>query len=138
MNEMEVGDHVTIVIEEPEQVIKECGVNYSVRENLGYIMECGVSFVYDDEKTDEEDALGYYKSWNHIIGGDLSGFQITTGQYILNTIRFLIPGVIISLDYHPSIDYRARFKESKVWFRAFSPRKSRISGYAREHKVGDN
>ncbi|KAI3739360.1 hypothetical protein L2E82_29763 [Cichorium intybus] len=29
--------------------------------------ECGVSLVYDDEE--EEDALGYYKSWNHIIDG---------------------------------------------------------------------
>ncbi|KAI3739635.1 hypothetical protein L2E82_30045 [Cichorium intybus] len=27
--------------------------------------ECGVSLVYDDGE--EEDVLGYYKSWNHII-----------------------------------------------------------------------
>ncbi|KAL4585109.1 hypothetical protein LXL04_009724 [Taraxacum kok-saghyz] len=68
MNEMEVGDHVTITVTD---------------RSLSSPKECGVSIVYDDGE-EEEDALGYYKSWNHIIGGDLSPFQITTGEYILN------------------------------------------------------
>ncbi|XP_023746969.1 disease resistance protein RUN1 isoform X2 [Lactuca sativa] len=73
MNELEGGDHITITVTLPfHQVVKECGV----------------SLVYNDEEEGEEDALGYYKSWNHIIGGDLSPFQTTTGQYILNNDRF--------------------------------------------------
>ncbi|KAJ9558662.1 hypothetical protein OSB04_013276 [Centaurea solstitialis] len=78
-NEMEDGDQLTISIS------KTSGSHISIRE-------CGVSIVYDeDEKMEEEkDALGYYKSWNHIIGGDLSPFQTTTpGQYKLSRDRFL-------------------------------------------------
>ncbi|PWA89345.1 leucine-rich repeat domain, L domain-like protein [Artemisia annua] len=49
-------------------------------------MECGVSLVYENDdgmNEKEEDALCYYKSWNHIIGGDLSPFHLTTGEYCL-------------------------------------------------------
>ena len=70
-NEMEDGDQITITVLNPNG-----------------IRECGVSLVYDDGKM-EEDALGYYKSWNHIIGGDLSPFQTTTpGVYFLNKWHF--------------------------------------------------
>ncbi|XP_023751082.1 disease resistance protein RPV1 [Lactuca sativa] len=73
MNEMEAGDQVTItILDWPNHVTKECGV----------------SFVYDDGE--EEDVLCYYKSWNHIIGGDLTGFQ-TTGEYTLEKWRILLP-----------------------------------------------
>lgn len=81
MNEMEYGDHITInILREKPDVF-----SYKFR------IECGVSFVYDDEDIDkeEEDVLSYYKSWNHIIGGDLSGFQLTTGEYILTKDRML-------------------------------------------------
>ncbi|KVH02541.1 hypothetical protein Ccrd_026004, partial [Cynara cardunculus var. scolymus] len=65
--EMEDGDQITIFVSD----------FYGRRE-------CGVSFVYD-----EDDGLGYYKSWNHIIGGDLSPFQTTTpGEYHLHRNRF--------------------------------------------------
>lgn len=65
-NEMEDGDQVTI----------------SIEYNRSSIRECGVSFVYDDGKNEkEEDPLSYYKSWNHIIGGDLSPFEIPTEEY---------------------------------------------------------
>ncbi|KAD5802321.1 hypothetical protein E3N88_13681 [Mikania micrantha] len=48
--------------------------------------ECGIGLVYDEngKNEKEEDVLSYYKSWNHIIGGDLSPFQTTTGEYLLN------------------------------------------------------
>ena len=71
-NEMEDGDQVTISIEP----------DYLVGYNRSSIRECGVSFVYDDGKNEkEEDPLSYYKSWNHIIGGDLSPFQKRTEEY---------------------------------------------------------
>ncbi|KAJ0783773.1 hypothetical protein HanLR1_Chr01g0024271 [Helianthus annuus] len=71
-NEMKAGDNIII----------ECYM-YKV---VSYKMECGVGVVYDDgSMEEEEDVLSYYKSWNHIIGGDLSAFQLTTGgEYYLN------------------------------------------------------
>ncbi|PWA50403.1 leucine-rich repeat domain, L domain-like protein [Artemisia annua] len=68
-NEMEDGDQLTI----------------SIRE-------CGVSLVYDDDDGKNEkkgDLLSYYKSWNHIIGGDLSAFQLTTTEHFLDTRNYL-------------------------------------------------
>ncbi|KAL7617147.1 hypothetical protein Lser_V15G03466 [Lactuca serriola] len=82
-NEMEAGDHVTITVTD---------------QNDELTKECGVSLVYNDGEG-EEDALGYYKSWNHIIGGDLSPFQTTTGQYILLNRRFFMYGIYLS-PYH--------------------------------------
>ena len=82
MKEMEAGDHVTITVTSPYNEL---------------IKECGVSLVYDDGE--EEDVLGYYKSWNHIIGGDLSPFQTTTGQFILRNRQFFRRG-IVSSPYH--------------------------------------
>ncbi|KAL7615980.1 hypothetical protein Lser_V15G03522 [Lactuca serriola] len=114
MNEMEAGDHVTIFVTLP---YNEC------------VKECGVSLVYDDgeKKDEEEDVLGYYKSWNHIIGGDLSPFQTTTGQYILYNFQFFMT-VTYLFPYHRKFitdgpDYQERYKP---WFRALSPRKPDI------------
>ncbi|KAJ9558761.1 hypothetical protein OSB04_013375 [Centaurea solstitialis] len=79
-NEMEDGDQITI------SLLKVDDFNDSID-----IRECGISLVYVDEdddgkkKMEEEDVLGYYKSWNHIIGGDLSPFQtVARGEYALN------------------------------------------------------
>nr|KAJ0224240.1 hypothetical protein LSAT_V11C100039160 [Lactuca sativa] len=102
MKEMEAGDHICITVTEPfyESVNK-----------------CGVSLVYDDgeEEGGEEDALGYYKSWNHIIVGDLSPFQTITGQYIVNNKRFSSRGNSL-FPYHrkfvvdgPSFQGRCQF-----------------------------
>ncbi|KAI3697195.1 hypothetical protein L6452_30034 [Arctium lappa] len=65
---------------------------------------------------EEEDPLGYYKSWNHIIGGDLFAFQtITTpGEYFLSR-RHFFSGLIFSVI--PSNE------EYIFKFRAFSQRK---------------
>ncbi|KAL7615524.1 hypothetical protein Lser_V15G03511 [Lactuca serriola] len=84
MNEMEAGDHITVTVTPPEYEL---------------VKECGVSLVYEDDGEEEEDVLGYYKSWNHIIGGDLSHFQTTTGQYILDHLQFFLPGLYLS-PYH--------------------------------------
>ncbi|KAL7616982.1 hypothetical protein Lser_V15G03501 [Lactuca serriola] len=87
MNEMEPGDHVTITV--------------TARRNE-LTKECGVSLVYEDDgekKDEEEGVLGYYKSWNHIIGGDLSPFQTTTGQFILRNQQFVTCGIVL-FPYH--------------------------------------
>ncbi|KAK9049542.1 hypothetical protein SSX86_031489 [Deinandra increscens subsp. villosa] len=47
------------------------------------VREYGISLVYDDNVNQEEDPLGYYKSWNHIIGGDLSAAQSSSSHYLL-------------------------------------------------------
>ncbi|KAI7753378.1 hypothetical protein M8C21_020030 [Ambrosia artemisiifolia] len=103
-NEMAAGDQITIIVTQRyynEQLTKICGVNV----------------VYDDGKIEEEedDVLGYYKSWNHIIGGDLSAFQYTTGEYFLSNMHFFDG---------------SRYKEKEVSFQAFSQKKSRILGHA--------
>ena len=73
MNEMEAGDKIIITVADEWACC--------LRTN------CGVNLVYDHGSM-EEDALEYYKSWNHIIGGDLSSFQLTTGEYILRHSGF--------------------------------------------------
>ncbi|MFS7915033.1 putative kelch-type beta propeller [Helianthus anomalus] len=62
-NKLNVGDtvHVSIVV-----------------FNGLEVHECGVSMVYSDVET-AEDNMG----WEEIIGGDLSGFQLSTGLYYL-------------------------------------------------------
>ncbi|CAI9269579.1 unnamed protein product [Lactuca saligna] len=93
MNEMECGDHVTVTVPIPylyvDQVTKECGV--------GFVYENG-------SKDEEEDDLGYYKSWNHIIGGDLTGFQFKTGEYTLHTRRFMDHGNEVDQYFHELVD----------------------------------
>ncbi|KAD5802395.1 hypothetical protein E3N88_13755 [Mikania micrantha] len=61
-NEMKEGDHIIVTVAN----------EYS----LELIFENGIGLVYGDgSMEEEEDVLGYYKSWNHIIGGDLSPFH---------------------------------------------------------------
>ncbi|KAI3739211.1 hypothetical protein L2E82_29610 [Cichorium intybus] len=100
MNEMECGDEVTItVLPQPYEISNQV------------TKECGVRFVYDDGDMDEEeDALGYYKSWNHIIGGDLTGFQLTTGEYLLWMERFMYhDDELLTWDRH-LVEDGSRFK----------------------------
>ncbi|KAJ0792906.1 hypothetical protein HanOQP8_Chr01g0023251 [Helianthus annuus] len=49
------------------------------------IREYGISLVYDDDdgRNKKEDPLGYYKSWKHIIGGNLSAFEVSPSHYLL-------------------------------------------------------
>ncbi|CAI9269646.1 unnamed protein product [Lactuca saligna] len=120
MNEMEGGDHVTITVSQKHY----CIANQVTKE-------CGVSFVFSDGDTneeEEEDVLSYYKSWNHIIGGDLIGFQTTTGEYILNNMRFMSPDLVVSSLYRQFVGEDASYKEEEVSFRALSQRKSDILG----------
>ncbi|GKC98871.1 Toll/interleukin-1 receptor domain-containing protein, partial [Tanacetum coccineum] len=85
-NEMEDGDQLTISIKHMFYQ-REDGDQLT---NYSRIRECGVSFVYDDGKNEkEEDPLSYYKSWNHIIGGDLSPFKVTTQEYNQDNFQFL-------------------------------------------------
>ncbi|KAJ9558743.1 hypothetical protein OSB04_013357 [Centaurea solstitialis] len=83
-NEMEDGDQITI------SMLKEYD------DDDFSIKECGVSFVYDEDDDgknkmeEKKDVLGYYKSWNHIIGGDLSPFETTTTEeYYLSRIKII-------------------------------------------------
>ncbi|KAJ9535351.1 hypothetical protein OSB04_un001537 [Centaurea solstitialis] len=113
-NEMEDGDQITITISTFEK--------YVIDDDFSMIREFRVSFVYDDEdgkkkiKDEEEDALGYYKSWNHIIGGDLSPFQTTTGEYLLAMTRFMFySGTEVYQYYLPYVANGARLKGKFKW-----------------------
>ncbi|XP_076959795.1 uncharacterized protein LOC143635973 [Bidens hawaiensis] len=115
-NEMKPGDEITIHVEHlfptyDDDVIKECGID------LVY---------YENGKTEEEeDALGYYKSWNHIIGGDLSDLQLTTGEYFLEQTQFTRD----PKDSYYSLSTGPRnYKVEKVLFKAFSQKSSEILG----------
>ncbi|KAJ0746832.1 putative P-loop containing nucleoside triphosphate hydrolase, leucine-rich repeat domain superfamily [Helianthus annuus] len=80
-NEMRSDDEITITVEQIPNWVSHTQVT----------KHCGVTLVYEDGMIEEEeDALDYYKSWNHIIGGDLSGFQLATptGEYLLYNMRF--------------------------------------------------
>ena len=78
-NEFEDGDEVSVTIVEEEE---DCGVR---------VRECAINIVYSNDGNKEEDPLSSYKSWKHIIGGDLSAFQLTSGDYFLNHERFSRP-----------------------------------------------
>ncbi|KAJ0809830.1 hypothetical protein HanPI659440_Chr01g0019771 [Helianthus annuus] len=122
-NEMEAGDNIII---ECDCIMEEFDreTEYSCK------MEHGVGVVYDDgsieKEEEEEDVLSYYKSWNHIIGGDLSAFQLTTGEYYLYNRKFTRD----SHDdfYVPFIGYEGCYKEKEVMFKAFSTKKYEIVG----------
>ncbi|GKA21392.1 Toll/interleukin-1 receptor domain-containing protein, partial [Tanacetum coccineum] len=121
-NEMEDGDQVTIFIKQ----------HWHFRDFN--IRECGASLVYDDGKNkNEEDPLGYYKSWNHIIGGDLSPFQLTTGEYNLHNKYFdwatSKPG---PNQPHSYIAGDSLYKEKEPRFRAFSHKNSNTHSRAIE------
>ncbi|KAJ9557805.1 hypothetical protein OSB04_012419 [Centaurea solstitialis] len=77
-NEFEDGDEVSVTIVEEEE---DCGLR---------VRECAINILYNDGDK-EEDPLSSYKSWKHIIGGDLSAFQLTSGDYFLNHERFFRP-----------------------------------------------
>nr|XP_043611772.1 disease resistance protein RPV1-like [Erigeron canadensis] len=113
MNEMAPGDHILISI--------------LIRRDIAYkqgTLRCGMGLVYEDDqdgKMEEgEDALEYYKSWNHIIGGDLSSFQWRTfGDHFLSHHEFI-------RDQDPNFPLKlsAINAEKTVPFRAFSKMKS--------------
>ncbi|GKE27259.1 Toll/interleukin-1 receptor domain-containing protein [Tanacetum coccineum] len=119
-NEMEDGDQLTISI-------KHDMIEWEDDDRR--IRECGVSFVYDDGKNEkEEDPLSYYKSWNHIIGGDLSPFQLTTQEYNLDNFQF-------SHHPHPFIACGVLYKDKERLFKAFSQKNSNTRGRAIEIAV---
>ncbi|KAD5802382.1 hypothetical protein E3N88_13742 [Mikania micrantha] len=104
-NEMKVGDHVTTTVKN----------KYFSPGNI--ILECGIGLVYDDDDGnigEEEDVLSYYKSWNHIIGGDLSPFQTTTGEYILDHNHFCRFSNETFGSYRPFISDGTNFKGSDM------------------------
>ncbi|KAD5802443.1 hypothetical protein E3N88_13803 [Mikania micrantha] len=75
--------------------------------------QCGICLKHaddDDDNDEEEDVLGYYKSWNHIIGGDLSPFETTTGEYILHHNQFWRLSTKI-FGFSPFIDDGTKFKD---------------------------
>ncbi|XP_076924849.1 disease resistance protein Roq1-like [Bidens hawaiensis] len=112
-NEMKCGDFITITVTH----VPHLGTNKPLTR------ECGVSVVYDEDgkiEEEEEDALGYYKSWNHIIGGDLSPFQLKSGEYLLHRSGFLASDGISPAFIKNSL----LFEDTEVNFRAFSPSKS--------------
>ncbi|XP_023751026.1 disease resistance protein RUN1 isoform X1 [Lactuca sativa] len=107
-NEMEGGDHVTI----------RTVTGRPYNQNRQITVECGVRLVYEEE---EEDALCYYKSWNHIIGGDLTGYQLTTGEYILSITGIKMHGVEENAYYRELLEDGSHYK-GKTQFRALSPK----------------
>ncbi|KAL7617094.1 hypothetical protein Lser_V15G02983 [Lactuca serriola] len=108
MNEMEGGDQVTITLTEKHGQLTK---------------ECGVSFVYGDGKRDEEeDVLGSYKSWNHIIGGDLTGFQLTTGEYFLDTWHVMRTNNLLE-----SLQYKRWLRRSNFCFKAPTTKKRKCA-----------
>ncbi|GKE81495.1 hypothetical protein Tco_1551495 [Tanacetum coccineum] len=76
-NEIEAGDEVSVVEEEEDDGIT--------------VRECVISHVYNDSDKDDINSLSYYKSWKHIIGGDLSAFELTSRDYFLCHDRFIHP-----------------------------------------------
>lgn len=87
-NEIEAGDEVSVTIVEEEE---DRGVS---------VRECAISPVYNDSDKDDINSLSYYKSWKNIIGGDLSAFQLTSGDYFLSHDRFI----------HPAKNFRELFR----------------------------
>nr|XP_043609016.1 disease resistance protein RPV1-like isoform X2 [Erigeron canadensis] len=151
MNELEAGDQIIITLKGEEYYAgskKDDGCAYVSQitiplkgeeyddgrmkdDGCEYVSDhvtekFGAGFVYEDEdgmmEDEEEDALEYYKSWNHIIGGDLSCFQVTSGEYVLfheAFTRVFEMGPLGYCGYSPS-----EYKEKIVHFRAFSKTKS--------------
>ncbi|GKF02473.1 hypothetical protein Tco_0029396 [Tanacetum coccineum] len=93
-DEMEAGDQVTITVTQrhhhDRQLTEECGISlmYEDDDDGDDANEVDVNVEEDGRmKEEEEDPLNYYKSWNNIIGKDLSAFQSPTGEYILQNKR---------------------------------------------------
>ncbi|CAI9298992.1 unnamed protein product [Lactuca saligna] len=72
-NEIKNGDEICVtILEDP------------LRNYGAMVRECAISTVYNKtDKENKEDPLSYYKSWKHILGGDLSAFQLDSGDYLL-------------------------------------------------------
>ncbi|KAK9058327.1 hypothetical protein SSX86_023168 [Deinandra increscens subsp. villosa] len=149
MNEMQVGDKIIINLEKcGDDLIHMCGMGLaydSGQMNEGPTLDedfkkyftdkkyvkyrdpinrfikdwWGIS-VLDDGSIKNEDPLEYYKSWNHIIGGDLSAFQLVTGEYFLHSVDFL-------RNLFSSASPNAHFKERTVLFKTFSPTMANIA-----------
>ncbi|CAI9300112.1 unnamed protein product [Lactuca saligna] len=120
INEMEGGDEVSITVRRTSYFGSPA-------------WECGVEVVYDAGNTAEEDVLTYYKSWNHIIGGDLTGYQLATGEYYILSIRRIMLRGIDANDVYPNI-FRdnTHYKEFGIRFTAFSQRQPVILGHVPE------
>ncbi|PWA92528.1 toll/interleukin-1 receptor (TIR) domain-containing protein [Artemisia annua] len=130
-NEMEAGDQLTIFI---RQELEDNDYRYNIRE-------CGVRLVYDNDdgiNEKEEDPLSYYKSWNHIIGGDLSPFHLTTQEYNLQN-KFFPWYTTLELgpnQPHPFIARSVLYKGHERLFKAFSQKNSNTRGRAIELLIG--
>ncbi|KAK9050562.1 hypothetical protein SSX86_030468 [Deinandra increscens subsp. villosa] len=66
-------------IEEIKQNVEELAAPRFEKEYVFGDLAKGESVVLENYRREEEDMLRYYKSWDHIIGGDLYAFQLTTG-----------------------------------------------------------
>ncbi|KAM0052484.1 hypothetical protein Hdeb2414_s0007g00248711 [Helianthus debilis subsp. tardiflorus] len=83
-NEFEDGDEVSIDFTVKHHHSKEHVTSYdSEGPDYANVREYATSLVYDDGKQ-KEDPLGYYKLWKHIIGGDLSAFEVSSSHYLLH------------------------------------------------------
>ncbi|KAJ9558689.1 hypothetical protein OSB04_013303 [Centaurea solstitialis] len=124
-NEMEDGDQITISVLVP----KTDSLGRSTHDIS--IKECGVKLVFGHgNRVEEEDPLDYYKSWNHIIGGDLSTFLTTSGEYFLYILHFFRGWGFRGRELY--IDHRPMFRALPQW-------KSNVAAGASEFSVsGDN
>ncbi|GJT44762.1 disease resistance protein RML1B-like protein [Tanacetum coccineum] len=116
-NEMEAGDQVTITVTQRTQhdrQLTECGISLvyddddddddvdDQHHDGGDDVDDGFLFdevdlnVDDDGRMKEEDPSSYYKSWNHIIGKDLSALQSTIDRRIHTTKLAFFLGLIFS------------------------------------------
>ncbi|KAJ0809796.1 putative TIR domain, P-loop containing nucleoside triphosphate hydrolase [Helianthus annuus] len=93
-NEFEDGDKVRIQFS-VKHYMGLLGPRYGGQgPDYANVREYGISLVYDDDDDggggggggggkQKEDVLGYYKSWKHIIGGDLSASKVSPSNYLL-------------------------------------------------------
>ncbi|KAJ9557806.1 hypothetical protein OSB04_012420 [Centaurea solstitialis] len=92
----------------------EVSVTIGKQDGKFWVKECAISIVYNDGDK-EEDLLSYYKSWKHIIGGDLSPFQLTSGDYFLIHDRL----------YEPRYGFERLLKSTRV---------RKLLGYTAEYR----
>ncbi|MFS7906843.1 hypothetical protein Hanom_Chr01g00063981 [Helianthus anomalus] len=87
-NEFEHGDEVSIHFSvKYHQGRHGHGPHYGGEgPDYANVHEYGIGLVYDDDGNQKEDPLGYYKSWKHIIGGDLYAFEGSTTPYFLSPL----------------------------------------------------
>ncbi|KAM0052499.1 putative TIR domain, P-loop containing nucleoside triphosphate hydrolase [Helianthus debilis subsp. tardiflorus] len=88
-NEFEDGDEVSIHFS-VKYYFSDAAFSFmydSRKPDYANVREYGISLMYDDDDggggNRNEDPLGYYKSWKHIIGGDLSAFEESSTHYVL-------------------------------------------------------